>query len=159
MTWSITPTLRLVWTLALGSALAACGGATDINEFPPLANAVVTGTVAGALNVPLDSVHIGLTVPPALAAQYSFGSADVLTDAQGRFTFPIAMLSAPAPAALPDTLRIAITSTALPPRYTPPPGEQRVRDSALADVAFAPRPESAPITEIRIVLPVAPPDQ
>ena len=159
MTWSITPTHRLTWTLALGSALAACGDATDQSEFPPLANAVVTGTVAGALDVPLDSVHIGLTVPPALAAEYAFGSADVLTDAQGRFTIPIAMLSAPASGALPDTPRIAITATALPPRYTPPPGEQRVRDSVFVDVAFAPRPESAPITEIRIVLPIAPPDQ
>lgn len=38
----------------------------------------------------------------------------------------------------------------------PPPGEQRVRDSALADVAFAGPLEPAPITRIRIVLPVAP---
>lgn len=159
MIWSIVPSRRLTWMLALGSALAACGDATDQSEFPPVANAAVTGTVTGELNVPLDSVHIGLAVPPALAAGYSFGSPDVLTDAQGRFTLPVAMLSAPAQAAPPDTLRIAITATALPPRYTPPPGEQRVRDSALVDVAFGPRPEPAPITEIHIVLPVAPPGE
>lgn len=149
----------ITWTLALAAALAACGDTTGEGEFPPLANAVVTGTVAGELGVPLDSVRIGLGVAAALDAGYVFASADVLTDAQGRFSLPVALLSVPDTAALPDTLRIAITATALPPRYTPPPGEQSVRDSALADVAFAPRPDPAPTTEIRMVLPVAPPDE
>jgi hypothetical protein len=134
---------------------AACGSdSTSHNEFPPISEGTVVGTVTGEGGAPLEAVHVELTVPSQLDA-YTVTGGGGISDAAGRFSVPVSVLTVPDPDAPPDTLGIYITATALPPRYTPPPGKTQVRDSVLAPVALAPSDEPTPVTEVGLTLPVA----
>ena len=151
---------RMGWRTAAGMAAVcslALGCATDEGgEFESLASGTVTGSVTGAGSAPLDSILIELTVPSQVSSLFAIAGGGGRTDAEGRFSVPVDVVGAENPEALPDTLAIYITATALPPRYTPPQGETSVRDSALVPVALAPRGEPVPVTEIELTLPVAP---
>jgi hypothetical protein len=136
-------------------AAAACGSdSTGHNEFPPISEGTVTGTIIGIGGVPLDSIRVELTVPSQLDL-YTIAGGGGISDPTGRFSVPVQVLDVPDPNAPPDTLAIYITATALPPRYPPPPGDTQVRDSVLAPVALAPSDQPTPVTELELTLPVA----
>ena len=140
---------------ALSLAATACGDdAVNNGDIPPLARGIVIGGVTGAGGVPLDSVRIALTRPAELAL-YDFAPGSVATDAEGTFSLPVSLISAPDPQAPPDTLVIYITASAEPPRYTPPLGSPSVRDSVLVPVALAATGQ-VPVSEVHLTLPVAP---
>lgn len=144
------------WIAALAMALGVLtiGCSTDAGgEFGTLSEGTVTGSVTGIGGVPLDSVHIELTVPSQLSLFTIVGGGGV-TDANGRFSVPVSVLAAPDPNALPDTLAIYITATALPPRYAQPAGDAGVRDSAFVAVALSPSGAPVPVTEVDLTLPV-----
>ena len=149
----------------LGGAVVAvcllgwgCGG-EEAGEFSALAEGTVIGTVTGTGGAPLDSIRIDLTVPSQIASLFDIGGGGGQTDAEGRFSVPVAVLTAANPQALPDTLAIYITASAFPPRYPPPEGETLVHDSVLAAVALAPEGDPAPVTEVNLTLPVPPAGQ
>ena len=144
--------VRLAACLVAG---AACGDdSTGHNEFPPISEGTVIGTVTGIGGAPLDSVHVELTVPSQLDL-YTVTGGGGISDVDGQVSMPVAIMAAPDPNAPPDTLALYITATALPPRYTPPPGDTSVRDSVLAPVAFAPSDQPTPVSDVQLALPVA----
>ena len=150
--------MRLAGLLAAAVVTAACGDSTDQNELPPLSEGTVRGTVSGAGGTPLDSIRIELTVPSQLSL-YGITGGGGLSDVEGRFSVPVSLVATPDSNAPPDTLAIYITATALPPRYSPPAGEVSVRDSVLVPVALAPGGQPPPVTEVDLMLPVAPASQ
>ena len=140
---------------AVCTSILTSGCGTDPGgEFGTLSEGTVTGSVTGIGGAPLDSIHIELTVPSQLSLYTIVGGGEV-TDANGHFSVTVALMGAPDPNALPDTLAIYITATALPPRYTPPQGDVGVRDSVFVPVAMAPSDEPSPVTEVDLMLPVA----
>ena len=138
----------------LAALAAACGSDSTSHNDPPIAAGTVAGTIAGVGGTPLEGVHVELTVPSQLDA-YTVAGGGGISDAAGRFSVPVSVLTVPDPDAPPDTLGIYITATALPPRYTPPPGETEIRDSVLVAVALAPSDQPTPVTEVELTLPVS----
>ena len=151
MGWRAAAGLAAICSPALGCATDEGGG-----EFQSLASGTVTGSVTGTGSEPLDSILIELTVPSQVSSLFAIVGGGGRTDGEGRFSVPVDVIGAENPEALPDTLAIYITATALPPRYAPPEGETSVRDSALVPVPFAPRGDPVPVTEVELTLPVAP---
>jgi hypothetical protein len=142
---------------AAGCALAVGCATEDGSELQALASATVTGSVTGSGGAPLDSVAVDITVPDQLNSLFDLDGEPGRTDANGRFSIAVEVLTAADPGALPDTLAIYITATATPPRYLPPNGRTSARDSVLVPVAFAPAGDPPPVTETRLTLPVSPP--
>src|ERR1043165_9019547 len=83
--------------LFAGVAATACGSDTTADTSPPISEGTVIGTITGTGGVPLDSVRIELTVPSQLDL-YTVTGGGGISDASGRFSVPVSLLSAPDPA-------------------------------------------------------------
>jgi hypothetical protein len=84
----------------------------------------------------LDSVNVLIHLPTDAADQFSIGSSNGLTNAVGAYSITVAINTAVDESNLPDTLGLYVVAVGFPPEYAVPPGEQRVIDSVLANVAF-----------------------
>jgi len=140
------------WVTGCAAGLVACGDSTGQDEFPPLAQGVIEGTITGTDGQPLDSVNVDLVIPADLSNKYSIGLAGTVTDSDGGFTLPVQLTAGPPP--LPDTVEIYVRASAWPPKYPAPPGEDSTSDSVLVATALGPREVPAPVTAASITLPV-----
>jgi hypothetical protein len=145
-----------LWVLMVGCAagLTACGGPTVHDDFPAFAHSTIEGTVLGTRGQPLDSVNVSLGIPPELDMHYSFGQPGALTGTDGSFLLPLAIYSELDSTNFPDTVRVYVRAAGFPPKYAPPPGEEKIADSVLVAAAMEPPTNPAPRTDITITLPV-----
>jgi hypothetical protein len=138
--------------LACVAGLVACGDSTGQDEFPPLAHGAIQGTVTGTGGEPLDSVNVTLVIPDSLSERYTIGLPGDLTDSDGGFSLPVQIAAGPQP--LPDTVEVYVRTSAWPPKYPAPPGEENTTDSVLVAVALGPPEAPAPVGTASITLPL-----
>lgn len=148
---------------ALIVGLSACGvGPFDSDdsgvcrqpggEFGIYACTVVEGRVVGSQGQPLDRITVGPYYRDESRGVYDSPFSD--TDENGNFRFTIHRYYPPAVVPLPDTLTIMVAAAAADRKYPMPDYPRATSDSVAVTVTFAPVGAAAPVSQIRIKLPI-----